>query len=306
MILSSVLRLFVLTAALLLWTFASAHAAEIRCQSGIHGHYSLPQDDGWFMRRWPSGVRPTENTCSSGFLYGPIRQGDYEKVRAFFRQYHPFLGSFDLASPGGDVVEAIKIGRLFRKYLIHAFAPLRFSERVQGSHIEYFVSTGNEPECEPPHQCVCASACALIWFGGVDRSGSVGLHRPRTDDPAFRSLGPKEAAETYGRALNSIRQYLDEMEVPKPLIEAMVATSSAHIKWVDHRDDGLQRPPSLAEWQDANCSAFSEKDSKLLSDLQAKRSTLTRQEQNIRDQLQRKRLCPIELLSSHRDRLSPP
>src|SRR5213080_364820 len=57
MISDSGLRFFALTAAFLLWAFPSARAAEVRCQSGIHGHYKLPQDEGWFMRRWPSGVR---------------------------------------------------------------------------------------------------------------------------------------------------------------------------------------------------------------------------------------------------------
>jgi hypothetical protein len=276
----------------------------------MDSHYSLPQDDGWFMRRWPSGVRPTESTCGSGFIYGAIKQGDYEKVRALYRRNHPFMHSFILASPGGDVAEAMKIGRLFRKYLIHVIAPMRIKER----NYEFFflpVLPGDEPECGVDHnECTCASACALIWFGAVGRFGSVGLHRPRIDDPSFKALGPKDAAAIYGRVLNSIRQYMDEMEAPKPLIEAMVATGSADIKWVaDH--DGLKRPPSLAEWEDANCGTLSEGEAKLLSDLtDKKRSTLTRQEQSVRDQLEKRSrtvdLCKIELLSSHRDMLLPP
>jgi hypothetical protein len=93
------------------------------------------------------------------------------------------------------------------------------------------------------------------------------------------------------------------------MIEAMVATSSADIKWVD-ADNDLRRPPSLAEWEDATCGSFSIKEENLLSDLRAKRSNLTPREQNIRDQLQNRqsqwRRCQIELLSSNRDKLAAP
>ncbi|MGB8401295.1 hypothetical protein [Bradyrhizobium sp.] len=298
------MRFLALSALVLLssWPLEFAPAAEVRCASGIYGRYTLPQDEGWFRRRWPSGVRPTGSTCASGFIFGPIEPGDYEKVRALYRPNHPFLASFILASPGGDVVEAIKIGQLFRKYLIRASAPIRF---LGG---ETFTSISREPECESG-RCICASACALMWFGAVDRGGSVGLHRPRTDDPDFRALGPIEGANAYRGVLDSIRQYLDEMEVPKPMIEAMVATGSADIKWVD-ADDDLRRPPSLAEWEDATCGSFSIKDKNLLYDLRAKHSNLAQLEQNLRDQLQSRQSkwaqCRIELLSSNRDKLSVP
>jgi len=93
------------------------------------------------------------------------------------------------------------------------------------------------------------------------------------------------------------------------MIEAMVATGSADIKWVD-ADDALGRPPSLAEWEDATCGSFSIKDKMLLSDLLAKRSNLAPREQSLRDQLQNRQSqwsrCQIELLSSNRDKLSAP
>jgi hypothetical protein len=295
-----VARLFGLVAAFATIIF-TAHAAEVRCATD--GHYSFPQDDEWYRRRWPSGVRPTKDTCDTGFIYGPIREGDYAKVLALYRRNHPFMHSFFLASSGGDVAEAIKIGRLFRKYVIAVFAPTR----IKTLNVEVFVLMGREPECGIGRTCICASACALMWFGAVNRYGSVGLHRPRTDDPSFKALDPQAAAETYGRALKSIRHYLDEMEVPKPMIETMIATGSSDVKWVDDVDDNLRRPPSLAEWQDANCGTVSKKEDKLLSELHAKRSSLSPQEERVRDRIQNKKsLCPIELLSRSRDNLPSP
>jgi hypothetical protein len=163
-----------------------------------------------------------------------IRTGDYETVQTFFRKSWPALTMIELISDGGSAYEGMKIGRLMRKYLITSYVP---RGRTKCG------STG----------CVCASACALIWFGGVERLGVVGLHRPRFEDPDFASQPPEEATKLYRRVLNDIESYLGEMEVPRPIIQAMVATSSSEIRWVDAIADQLSRPPSYAEWEDASC-----------------------------------------------------
>jgi hypothetical protein len=296
--------LAVITLSLAAWAFTPANTAEIRCDAGKFGHFVQPKDPALYGRLWPSGVRPTDATCASGLILGPIEQGDYEKVRLFYRQNHPFLHSFTLASPGGDVAEALKIGELFRKYLIIVFAPVRITS-PDGR--EKFVLP-DEPKCTAG-KCLCASACALIWFGAVDHWGTVGLHRPHTDDPYFKNLDPTAAADFYRRVIDSIRQYLDEMEVPKSMIEAMVATGSADIKWVTVADD-LSRPPSLAEWEDASCRTLSDDERNLLSRLNDKRAVLNQKLQKLRDKLQNKQAkrlnCRIELLASRRDKLPPP
>ena len=58
------------------WAVTAERAAEVRCAA--NGHFALPQDEDWYKRRWPSGVRPTKTTCSEGVFFGPITQGDYE------------------------------------------------------------------------------------------------------------------------------------------------------------------------------------------------------------------------------------
>src|SRR5262245_8350862 len=54
--------------------------------------------------------------CQGYLLRGEIAKGDYEKVVKSL--IYPWTYMFKLVSPGGDVDEALKIGRLFRKYLI--------------------------------------------------------------------------------------------------------------------------------------------------------------------------------------------
>jgi hypothetical protein len=175
----------------------------------------------------------------SGSLHGEIVKGDYEKIEQILRLKKP--STFHLYSPGGDVNEALKIGRLFRQYLI-------YTDAVGGN---YFTQT-QRFECGQNWDC-CASACALIWFGGAERTGSVGLHRPYTNDPSFRDFPPVEASTKYRQILNDVVDYLNEMEAPKSIIETVVNTSSGEIRWVDAVLDGLDRSPSVAEWVDATC-----------------------------------------------------
>lgn len=203
---------------ILCWISSSVRAAEISCPYG-------------------------KSACLVPSLNGQIYKGDYDKVAAFLRARHPTVGDFFLNSPGGDVDEALKIGRLFRKYSITTTTS---SRRDDGSF------SSPDPWCRNQN-CICASACALIWLGGVYRDGTVGLHRPRTNDPMFKGLSPADASTMYRRVLERVETYLNEMEVPKSIIESMITTSSSDVRWVDSSDEGLDQPPSIAEWVDASC-----------------------------------------------------
>ena len=139
--------------------------------------------------------------------------------------------------------------------------------------------------------------------------GVVGLHRPSTEEPAFKALPPAEASIIYRRKLGSITIYLDEMEVPKPMIDALVSTSSSEIQWVDGDKDGLVRPPSIAEWEDASCGSFTNEESSTYSALSAK-TTRSSQEQlflkALSEKLNKNGQCINSLLSAQRERLASP
>ena len=248
---------------------APSHAAVISC-AGRHGTFTQQEA----KEAWPSGRIPIVNvTCSVGYFSGEISKGDFEKVANLISANAPFLGAFALNSAGGSVDEALKIGRLFRENLILTEAPFPDG---RGDPILFSSSAPGGNLCND-EDCVCASACALIWFGGVGRIGTVGLHRPRNSAPAFRQLSPADASSEYRQTLGDIVAYLDEMEVPKPIIQSMTATSSGDIRWVSD-EDGLGRPPSIAEWEDASCGPRS------------------------RDYEIRVRVCEVRLLSAQRDR----
>jgi hypothetical protein len=228
----------------LLWP-ATTYSAEIGCATLYSSRAVIAQtNNGRFP--FPSGRKPIlGKSCNTGALRGAIVQGDDEKLVGFYSASHPFLRQFLLISPGGSVEAAINIGRVFRKYLIGAYAP---EERIDGRSRPWSDANGQLVDWCTGQECICASACALIWFGAVEREGQVGLHRPTTKDPAFRTLSPADASRVYRKMLGMVTTYLDEMEAPKSMIDAMVNTSSSEIQWVDSDTCGLRHPPSIAEW----------------------------------------------------------
>lgn len=286
-------------------------AAEVECfgpQDQFNGT-SLPDEIA--QKLWPLGFRPVAGMCHAGFLHGTIEKGDFAKVRDLFAKQKNYMNVFYLVSPGGDVNEAMMIGRLFRKYLIHASAPI-YSDLLNRFYLQNFGSTQPPPyRCEGP-ECVCASACALIWFGAVDRTGTVGLHRPRITDPTFKSLPPAEASKVYRQALDDIAHYLDEMEAPRPMIDAMVATDSSDIRWVTADSDHLEQPPSYAEWMQAACGQFRQEEEDKLQDLlhKSKSTTLSNDDglllKLLSDKEMAHRGCALSLRFSKVEQLSLP
>src|SRR4051812_38842913 len=97
--------------------------------------------------------------CHFGGIWGRIAPGDYEAFKQFVAENHPSLKAIRLVSPGGSVRDGILIGRLVRKHLLQTWTTWSIDE------------AGNLPHA--PIEELCASTCALIWFGGVERDGMV-------------------------------------------------------------------------------------------------------------------------------------
>src|ERR1700733_2020669 len=141
-----------------LWP-SSIHAAEFTCATA----WNLQRNDSvtkrqfeeMVARRFPSGPQPIlGSSCLTGVLAGSILTGDDEQFLRFYRQHHPFLQTFLLVSPGGSVDAAISIGRLFRKYLIEAFGPVRVPS---GMRRPWGDTTGRMVDWCQGRECVCAS-----------------------------------------------------------------------------------------------------------------------------------------------------
>jgi hypothetical protein len=192
-----------------------------------------------------------------------------------------------------------------RTFLMTAFAPLMMDPIL----VQKGLAPWRGRTCQGP-ECFCASACALIWFGAVDRGGQVGLHRPRIDDPEFKAMAPADATRVYRQALDEIAKYLDDMEVPRPLIDALVATNSSDIRWLDGDRDHLEYPPSYVEWRRAACGEFDREERETMGNLELKTKPLPDNDKLLLKLLTEKemrtRACTMALRYSNVEKMSPP
>jgi len=122
-------------------------------------------------------------------------------------------------SNGGDLDAAIDTGKLIRRH----GARTRVSEQAR-----------------------CASACVMLFIGGVSRdaSGAIGMHR-------FYSTRPPRSereAQTYYRDINGrIRQHLDDMNIPERLMHVMNSTPPGQVHWLTgERDRAMLRELHVA------------------------------------------------------------
>jgi hypothetical protein len=135
-------------------------------------------------------------------IEGKIEAGDYDKLRNIYgeRGYSEFslgmseVSVLSLASPGGDLAEAMKIGRLVRALKLTTAAPSRNPFR---SHLDMgSVGYGGHTLQNPRANYKCASACFFIFVGGIKSIADdetdeaiLGIHKPYLSDSDLRMLG---------------------------------------------------------------------------------------------------------------------
>ena len=167
-------------------------------------------------------------------LEGKIEKGDYASVRSFLRNESNFQkisnGVF-LASPGGNVREALSIGYLIRALQLGTEAP-----SIPPSEKRAFGSSGFDPlDLTDRNNFQCASACFLIYVAGVERKliwvGRLGVHEPRLET---KPLGASEAdtkiASTEMRG--TLKVYLDKMDVPNKYLELIYSVPFNNVRWI--------------------------------------------------------------------------
>ena len=166
-------------------------------------------------------------------LEGKIEPGDYISVRNFLRVESNFkkigAGVF-LASPGGYVVEAMKIGNLIRSLQLSTDAPATPPpEKRVGTPIIRSTDLVNARHYE------CVSACFLIYAAGVDRqliaAGRLGLHQPRS----LRAETSGVTAASLG-VRNEIKEYLEQMNVPEKYVDLMYSIPVSDVRWITQQE----------------------------------------------------------------------
>ena len=188
------------------------------------------------------------------YIVGDIGEGDYQKFVKTLRDYR--IHSVYLRSRGGNVFESLLIGSLIRELLLSTHAPMYDDRHKTGYCPESVELNGGS--------CVCASACALIYLGGVPRNlGKIYFHRPYIDPTQNARLSLEESRDGQQKIVTSVRSYLRSMEIPDWFVEKILATDSKSLFALTEKE-AIQflvgYPSHLEEWLMAKCSIISEKE----------------------------------------------
>jgi hypothetical protein len=205
---------------------------------------------------FPDVVRAAEFTVVDGddgwgklmYLAGPVEDGDFERFSRAIRKAGPDVQGLELRSTGGNVFEALRIGRLLRSLFLDTRAPLQTD----------FVCPRDSEKLGRKVPCECTSACFLIWLAGVDRIGEeLFMHRFFLPRAYFAKLPPDEADSLYRRIQTQTKDYFDEMGVPSALFDRMLAIHSGRVEKLDE-DTAMSLMvglPSFQEWIASNCDS---------------------------------------------------
>lgn len=161
-------------------------------------------------------LSPSDTNSSKVLIMkGEIKEGDYEKLLSMYNLNPTRFQALTLvlASEGGDISEAIKIGNLIKR-----------------SYQPVFVN---------PEIGKCASACFLIYIAAVERGAyaeSVGIHRPYFTSPYFKDKSVSNIEVQQKEIYNKTKKYLEAMDTPQYLIEKMLSLSSTEIYWLTDTD----------------------------------------------------------------------
>lgn len=190
-----------------------------------------------------AAISCADEACETLWVSGEIVSGDALKFAQIAEKNASSLKGVMLSSEGGLPQEAMKIGRIVREKGLFTEAPATVARRgVLGG--------GDKPLCKGA-ECVCASACFLIWTAGVERHGDrIGIHRPVAD---FGGHKPGFAVERYYEAilmprllglLDDLRGYLADMNVPLRYINRMTRVRHADTYWLSAEEAVAMALPS--------------------------------------------------------------
>lgn len=235
-------------------------------QSGVVTWHTIEQDD-------------VEREVGTIVLHGIISKGDSGSISDAIKEANHagiLIVGITLISPGGDVEEGLTIGRLIREKRLITSAPSREDFGLQAFQCRKQVL----PQAHPANlfidllpgtdACVCASACALSWIGGVIRDETVGLHHH------FLSEGV-ESFDQYDQSLGNwsaeIESYLQKVRAPDIFESTWFQTVSSNLTWLgtDTSQEMFEFDPVFREYIISHCGAFPPKAAQSFKSKQAHR-----------------------------------
>lgn len=225
-------------------------------------------------------ARRADGTSAAGVIIeGEITRGDARKLLEIYKYYGNVAAEkVYLRSLGGDVEEAMELGRLIRRLRLSTEVPIQF----EGKEPLTLVHPANHDNF------ACASACFLAFAGGIERSGNaLALHRPYLSKETAANISDAIHETAQKQVIAEVRNYLQQMEVDRFFIEKMLWTNSQDAypttvaDVLDHHLSGTV--PSIEEIVLAKCDIpqwrelerAATRDGKKLEELSGKRRSAT-------------------------------
>jgi hypothetical protein len=196
-------------------------------------------------------------------IVGTIESGDYESIvalaKAFLKDGNEV--QLKLNSPGGDFIEALRIG-----------------EFVKAMNARTMV-VGVSSRSMDAEKTKCFSACFIIFVSGSvrdyradnvvwDKSGNyelnitpvIGIHRPYFSPEEFAQQSAGEAREKYREIERLTRGYLEEVGISQSIIDEMFAASSQEVRLIgekEYRERIGYKQAFFEEWLISRCGVLS-------------------------------------------------
>ena len=192
-------------------------------------------------------------------LEGKIVPGDAAKLRNFLADkatFEKITGGVFLASPGGNLAEAVKLGLLIRALRLSTDAPS--GPPLGGRKFGESLITPSDLR-HPAENYVCASACFLVFVSGIYRNlywaGRLGIHRPFRDQA---NTGEPMNEEVYNANLRKLVEvYLRQMNVRIKYVDLMFSVPSNEVRWITQNEldsDLRGLIPDLKDMVAAKCA----------------------------------------------------
>jgi hypothetical protein len=214
-------------------------------------------------------------------LEGTIVAGDYDKFREFLgtkSNFDKISGGVFLASPGGNVAEAMRMGRLIRALRLTTDVP-----SGPPSGIPKYGESLIKPNhlVNPRAYYLCASACFFVYVAGIYRNlswvGRLGIHRPSQLQSNARALSNDEVLQSNWFVREVVKNYLKEMSVPDKYVDLIFSVAPNEMRWITQSefDSDLQGfYPELRHVVAAKCDRQPSEEKIKLSDLRTTSSPL--------------------------------
>jgi hypothetical protein len=191
-------------------------------------------------------------------LEGKIEFGDFDKFKNFVLENDKVVEIY-LASPGGNLNEALKIGVLTRMLQLSTVVP---SKTLTTHARELAVAQHDLRQSKANY--MCASACFFVFVAGINRKSDglrpaiLGIHRPSLSDKDRKTLEYDQVAAAADQIRSTVVKYLTIMDAPVRYAAEMFAVPSGRIRWIrNHEFDADLKGfiPELKDKINAKCAA---------------------------------------------------